>query len=163
VCTIDDPPGRAPKRLLVIGMPATATTRARREGGVGAVALLVVGFCLGIFGSEPVRIVSIAVTGVRLVLTAVESCWLETRRRRAFRLTITGGTVTIARGTLFRRVDTIPLDRVTIVRTSVGPISRRYGHVGVTLVATTQEVTLPPLSEQRSRQLVAAIEARDSG
>jgi membrane protein YdbS with pleckstrin-like domain len=162
VCTIDDAPGRPAKRLLVIGMPATATIRARREGGVGAVALLIAGVSLGIFGSEAVRLVSTAATGVLLVITAVESCWLETRRRSAFRLTVTGRTVTIARGTLFRRVDTIPLARLTIVRTSVGPISRRYGHVGVTLVATTQEVTLPPLSERRCRQLVEAIETRDS-
>jgi membrane protein YdbS with pleckstrin-like domain len=146
--------------VLWIGLPPNVVTRVRRQGAVGSVFVIALGIVAWVFGSEIVKAVAFGIASLLLAVTILECAWWETARRRAFRLSVGAAVVTVARGTVFHRVDTIPLARITIVRTRVGPFSRRYGHVNVTLVATTQEIALPPLSVRRSRQLVSAIEAR---
>jgi membrane protein YdbS with pleckstrin-like domain len=69
------------------------------------------------------------------------------------RVLINKDLLSIHRGRFVSTIDDIPLRRITVVRQSVSPVDRRFGHAQVTVTSTTREITLPPLAHDDAEQL----------
>lgn len=133
--------------ILRLGVPASAVARERWTALTAWVVLLVVASVAHVLLPHPVvAIVAGLLVALSALATVVEALVLIPARRRAFRLEVTASAITVSRGRWVRRTDVIPLERVTVVRTRTGLWARRYRHCDITVVATTTEVSLPPLS-----------------
>ncbi|WP_370544348.1 PH domain-containing protein [Frondihabitans sp. VKM Ac-2883] len=127
-------------------MPANALARSRVSSLIAAAVFIAVSSLPVIIGNETVaRIVALVDVAISL-FALLELIWFEPIRQRSFFLEVNDRVITISQGRIFRHMRLVPIDRVTVVKTRSGPFSRLYDHVDASIVATTLDIRLPPLS-----------------
>lgn len=100
-----------------------------------------------------------ALTGLLVVIAAVEIIVLVPRRHAYYCFAVSGTTVRRRRGRVLRRELQIPIDKVLYVELKDNPITRRLGLVHVHLGTIAEDQEIGPVTPEQGRQIAHRVQS----
>ena len=144
-------------------LPANYRTREAISLPIGIVVLLAIGFALARFFPHLIPVPWLV--GIGLTLVAMELISIATTGLRLKWTTISVSTtgVELLQGRIWRRRQFIPALSISSVSARTGPLDRRFGHMRLSVVSASKEISLPVLSEADGRMVLSLLEEYSNG
>ncbi|MEN0134172.1 MAG: PH domain-containing protein [Rhodococcus sp. (in: high G+C Gram-positive bacteria)] len=141
---------------LTIRASRNTLRAARLASAVGMVIGVVFGVVLVITpGPTWLAFVGWVVVAWTVCHSCVEILFVLPAGVRNFSLRVTDTEVVVRQGALVRRIDRIPMSKITAVRTRTGPILRRFGLASCTILTASAEFSTLPIDDEDGRLLSA--------
>lgn len=96
------------------------------------------------------------------LLTLYDLLYLIPRRILFTFISITDDSLTVHEGKFFERLKMIPINRITLIEKSNGPLSRLFHQEKLKITSTTEEISLPYLSIDDADRLTSLIITKNS-
>ena len=96
------------------------------------------------------------------LLTLYDLLYLIPRRILFTFISITDDSLTVHEGKFFERMKIIPINRITLIEKSNGPLSRLFHQEKFKITSTTEEISLPYLSVDDADRLSSLIITKNS-
>ena len=99
---------------------------------------------------------------VVFLLTLYDLFYLIPRRILFTFISITDDSLTVHEGKFFERLKMIPINRITLIEKSNGPLSRLFHQEKLKITSTTEEISLPYLRIDDADRLTSLIITKNS-
>ncbi|WP_281666726.1 PH domain-containing protein [Parascardovia denticolens] len=96
------------------------------------------------------------------LLTLYDLFYLIPRRILFTFISITDDSLNVHEGKFFERLKMIPINRITLIEKSNGPLSRLFHQEKLKITSTTEEISLPYLSIDDADRLTSLIITKNS-